>query len=299
VTDPLCSSVFIDCGLGCIDGKGKWQIVTGMLRIGGRGMKETVIRKKVTKLRKKEGGIPVFVSKVYKASSRIEVVTDSSLLAVPAEPKIGVGALRKDQELIGTVRRLENFGALIDVGANRLGLLHIQKVADLYGRFIDKTKGLEEAGLEVGARIRVEVAELDQRRLFLDFTPDVRKEAAEEQKQKAKELQLQKEARIQALAQREAELQKQKVARMQALADRESGKVSQAAEATDVESEMEDQPSFELSDEEAAAWAAYAGGDAAAQPAEGDDGEDDDEYYDDDEEDEDTAIEDALGIGGW
>lgn len=268
-------------------------------------MKESIIRKKMTKLRKKQqedpGGISVFVSKVYLASSRIEVVTDSSSLLSSlsnVEPTksmvVSVGSLRKDQELIGTVRRLETYGALIDVGANRLGLLHIQKVADLYGRYIDKTKGIEEAGLEVGARIRVQVAEIHQKRLFLDFTTDVKQEAAQEQKQQQIEMQRQKEARIKALAEREAELENQKVARMQALADRESGKVSQSAVEN---SEMDDPPSFQLSDEEAAAWAAYAGGDETAPS--GADEDDDDEYYDDDEEDEDRAIEDALGIGGW
>jgi predicted RNA-binding protein with RPS1 domain len=65
--------------------------------------------------------------------------------------------LQPKQELVGTVTRIVPYGVFVDVGANRRGLLHIQKVADLYGHYIDKEQGLEEAGLERGARIRVAV----------------------------------------------------------------------------------------------------------------------------------------------
>jgi hypothetical protein len=59
-----------------------------------------------------------------------------------------------------------------------LGLLHIQKVADLYGHYIDKEKGLVAAGLERGARVRLKVASNDRQRLSLDFTKDVKDDAA-------------------------------------------------------------------------------------------------------------------------
>ena len=270
--------VFIDCGIGRIDSKGKWQIVTGMLRLGGTGMKESVIQKKVAKLKKKTAGVQVFVRKIYYMSSRVEVVTDETALSTPIDVKMSVGALKKNQEIVGTVVRLENFGAIVDVGANRHGLLHIQKVANLYGRYIDKVKGLEDAGLERGARIRLEVAELDKRRLFLDFTSDVRKDAANEQQRKAEVDQQQKEAR------------------MKALADRQSGLVSDIVEVQNTV-QIDKQPTFAISNDEAAAWAAYSGSDDDVDNSQ--EVDDDEEYYDDDEDDEDSAIEDALGLGSW
>ena len=263
----LFSLVFLDCGIGRRDKQGKWQIVTGMLRLGGKGMKESVINKKATKLRKKALGISVFVSKIYEMSARIEVVTDEELIQ-QEPPIVSVSSLKKNQEVVGTVVRLENFGAIVNVGANRCGLLHIQRVADLYGRYIDKVKGLQDAGLEVGARIRVQVAELDKRRLFLDFTADVRKEAADERQRKAEELQKQKEARMKSFA------------------------LAQQANVVD-SSEPVSQSTLVVSDEEAAAWAAYAAGDTDVDEPEDDD---DDEY---DDEDDDNAIEDALGLGSW
>jgi predicted RNA-binding protein with RPS1 domain len=277
-TNPL-FLVFIDCGIGRVDSKGKWQIVTGMLRLGGTGMKESVIQKKVAKLKKKTAGVQVFVRKIYNMSSRVEVVTDETALSTPIEAKMSVSALKKNQEIVGTVVRLENFGAIIDVGANRHGLLHIQKVANLYGRYIDKVKGLEDAGLERGARIRLEVAELDKRRLFLDFTYDVRKDAANEQQQKAEVDQQQKEAR------------------MKALADRQSGLVPDIVEVQNTV-QKDKQPTSAISNDEATTWAAYSGsvdnGDNSQEV------DDDEEYYDDDDEDdEDSAIEDALGLGSW
>ena len=269
--------VFLDCGIGRLDSKGNWQIVTTMLRLGGTGMKESVIQKKVAKLKKKTPGVQVFVSKIYNMSSRVEVVTDETALSTPTKVMMSVGALKKNQEVVGTVVRLENFGAIIDVGANRHGLLHIQKVANLYGRYIDKIKGLEDAGLEQGARIRLEVAELDKRRLFLDFTSDVRKDAAIEQ-------------------QRKSEIdQQQKESRMKALADRLSGIVADVVEVQDTR-QAESQPTFELSNNEAAAWAAYSGNDNNEENSQ--EVDDDNEYYDD-EDDEDSAIEDALGLGSW
>ena len=275
-TDSL-FSVFLDCGIGRLDSKRNWQIVTTMLRLGGTGMKESVIQKKVAKLKKKTPGVQVFVSKIYNMSSRVEVVTDETALSTPTKVMMSVGALKKNQEVVGTVVRLENFGAIIDVGANRYGLLHIQKVANLYGRYIDKIKGLEDAGLEQGARIRLEVAELDKRRLFLDFTSDVRNDAAIEQ-------------------QRKSEIdQQQKESRMKALADRLSGIVADVVEVQDTR-QAESQPTSELSNNEAAAWAAYSGNDNNEENSH--EVDDDHEYYDD-EDDEDSAIEDALGLGSW
>lgn len=69
---------------------------------------------------------------------------------------------------------MEKYGLIIDVAANRPGLLHVLKVRALYGKFIDGQKGLIEAGLERGARVRLCVESVEKRRLSLDFTNDVK-----------------------------------------------------------------------------------------------------------------------------
>lgn len=76
--------------------------------------------------------------------------------------------------------RIMPYGVMVDVGANRLGLLHIRRVRELYGKYIDKEQGLIAAGLEKGAQVRLCVDCVDKRRLSLDFTEDVKSEAKSE-----------------------------------------------------------------------------------------------------------------------
>ena len=69
---------------------------------------------------------------------------------------------------------------IIDIGANRNGLLHIKKVANLLNQYIDKKKGLEDAGLEKGAKVELMVESVVKRRISLDFTDEVKQEARKE-----------------------------------------------------------------------------------------------------------------------
>lgn len=179
--------VFFDCGVGRTDKHGNWHIVHGMLRLGGPGAKASVTKKRATRLRRKDQ-VELFVSRIQLGGALLEVCTSPEEVTKysSAPPKIPASSLKPKQELVGTVTKVVSFGVFVDVGANRNGLLHIQKVADLYGRYIDKEKGLAEAGLERGARIRVAVESNEKKRLFLDFTHDVKKEAEEEREQEAK-----------------------------------------------------------------------------------------------------------------
>jgi len=255
--------LFLDCGVGRIDAHGDWQICNGMMRLGGRGNKISVTRKRATRLRRK-ALVEVIVSRVYPESARFEVITEDTALEEPPQ-LVPASSLQPNQELVGTVTKVMPFGVFVDVGANRKGLLHIQKVADLYQRYIDKEKGLEEAGLERGARIRVAVLSNEHKRLFLDFTDDVKQSAQEEAKQEEAEAVV-------------------------------TATVATAEEAlsTAVKEEQDSDDSTEssygdLSEEEAAAWAAYG--------AMGEESEQD--YIDNEEYDEDRDIEDALGLGSY
>jgi predicted RNA-binding protein with RPS1 domain len=91
-----------------------------------------------------------------------------------------VATLKKNQEVTGVVVKLYPYGAIIDIGANVNGLLHITKVASVMNRYVDKEKGLKSAGLEKGAKVRLMVESVEKRRLSLDFTDDVKEEAKEE-----------------------------------------------------------------------------------------------------------------------
>lgn len=170
--------LYFECGVGRIDPAGNWSIVNGMLRLD-RG-KASVARKRAARFHKKDN-VQLFVSRVQKECGRLEVCAKiEDLKKYASEPKISVTTLKKDQEVIGKVVKLHPYGAIIDIGANVKGLLHIKKVASLMNRFIDKEKGLKSAGLEKGAKVRLTIESIEKRRLSLDFTEDVKEEARQE-----------------------------------------------------------------------------------------------------------------------
>ena len=167
--------LFLEVGAGKTDSKGKWSIVFGMTRLSRT--KDSVIRKRTSRLKAKES-IDVWVSRVQKDCGRLEVcLTEEELEKYAAPPKRQVTSLQKGEEILGKVVRVEKYGVVIDVGANRQGLLHILKVRKLYGKFIDGENGLIEVGLERGAKVRLCVESVEKRRLSLDFTDDVKRES--------------------------------------------------------------------------------------------------------------------------
>jgi predicted RNA-binding protein with RPS1 domain len=177
------------------------------------------------------------------------------------KPKFSASSLKVGQELIGKVVELKPFGCIVDVGANRNGMLHITRVAALYGRYINKEKGLEEAGLERGATIKVAVHSNENRKLILDFTQETKDIAA-----------------------REAEAIKREEERTSvSLPTKET---DQQVNVHGLESVKNDKE-VSISEQEAAAWAAYVDNNDDVK-------DDEDDYYDEDEE-----IEDMLGIGSY
>jgi predicted RNA-binding protein with RPS1 domain len=240
---------------------GEWQIVNGMMRFS-KNAKMSVTKKQATRLRRKDY-VNVVVSRVYPQGARFEVVSlDTAEVQPQEQPKLlPAGSLIPMQELVGTVTRVTEYGVFVDVGANRRGLLHIQKVADLYGCYIDKEQGLVEAGLERGARIRVAVLSNEKKRLFLDFTDDVKHNAETERIQQEQE-RLQDEEETEAVTVMHMPVQQQE--------------------------ESDQTGSYAMSEEEAAAWAAYA-----------DDSDQGESVETDDDYDEERDIEDALGLGTY
>lgn len=265
--------IFFECGVGRVDLKGKWHIVNGMLRLGRRGARRSVTKKRVGRMTGKI--VELYVSRIDTSAGRLEVTTSQEQAeeaAASGEKKIPASSLEVGDELVGTVVKVEDYGVFVDVGANRLGLMHIQRVADLFDRYIKESEGLAEAGLERGAKIRVAVVSNEKKRLFLDFTPDVKEDADAERKEQ----------------QRKREEEEEKKAKKAA-----SKKVDEVKATAKVRAQQDEDDDSGISADEAAAWAAYGAGDDDAADWATFAAGDDDRY------DEDDDIEDALGIGSY
>lgn len=177
--------LFFEVGVGRTDSKGQWSIVNGMLRL--ERAKQSVVRKRAARLRQKEF-VDLWVSRVQAGCGRLEVCLDEEKVQKYQQDgtKIPVSSLARGKEVQGRVMRILPYGVMVDVGANRLGLLHIRRVRELYGKYIDKEQGLIDAGLEKGAQVRLSVDNVNKRRLSLDFTEDVKGEAKELETKNAK-----------------------------------------------------------------------------------------------------------------
>jgi predicted RNA-binding protein with RPS1 domain len=191
--------------------KGGWKICTALLRLGMNNyVKESVIRKRIARLRNK-ATITVYVSRIFVNEGRFDVVLtpeevdSSTAIATSSSPLQSVTKLNVGDEVTGTVTKVVDYGAFLQLdGYNRCGLLHIKQVAELYGTYIDKKQGLIDSGLNPKSRVRLQVIEKDKRRILLDFTADVKQIALEEQRQEQEEIERQQnELRAQLQQQRE------------------------------------------------------------------------------------------------
>lgn len=170
--------LFFECGIGRINpNDGTWSIVHGMLRLGRSGKKIT--KKRADRFKQPSTKNKLYVSRIQLESGRLEVcskIEDVDQYTTSSK-KISVSSLSENQVVSGVVIRVHPYGVIVDIGANQNGLLHIKKVARLLNQKINKKKGLEEAGLEKGAKVQLQVESVIKRRVSLDFTEDVKEEA--------------------------------------------------------------------------------------------------------------------------
>jgi predicted RNA-binding protein with RPS1 domain len=166
--------VWVDCGVGLYK-KNDWMIQTAMLRLGNT--KASVAAKKAARLRNKKH-FPVYVSRIRLENDQLEVTLEPELIPKKSQsPLIRLKDLQVGQELSGIIQRVEDYGLLINVGANRSGLLHIRRVGDLYQKFVNQADGLKKVGLHKGVQVDVQVISCEKKRLFLDFSKSLKQEA--------------------------------------------------------------------------------------------------------------------------
>ena len=248
VTGP---KVFLECGVGRKK-KGNWNIVNAMLRIPGKtgknGMKPSERRKKVKKI-PTDSLFKVYVSKVTLEHGSFEVCLNrEDALSNNKKKKFSASSLAPGEQFSGVVRDVLPYGVFVDIGANRKGLIHISKVAQSQDRYIDKEKGLKNAGLSKGSSVEVVVVSNDKKRLELDLHV-AKEESIPEESDGVDE------------------------------SSTIASKISEVDEETLASAAYNNEPS--ISAEEADMWAAY-----AAYENDANDGQDD--YYDEDEEIEDA-----------
>lgn len=224
------------------------------------------------------------MSRVQLECGRLEVcLLPEEVEKYQGKPKIPVSSLQVGQVVEGRVFKLRPYGVIVDIGANRNALLHIRKVAKLYGKYIDEEKGLYEAGLERGARVRLAIESMDDKRLFLDFTEETKASSVPDQESSSEST---------ATATQNNQVMPDEELDEMAVSAEESSKQSSVK----IESKTEgttapSQNDQGVSKEELSAWAEYANQSENSDEADDDDDDDYDDY------DEQRDIEDSLGLG--
>lgn len=94
--------------------------------------------------------VSVWIKDVDRKARRIS-------LSLLEPPEVDIRALRPDMVFTGTVVRLESFGAFVDIGAGRDGMIHVTEMGRGY-------VGSPSEIVSVGDEVQVRVLEVDPRR---------------------------------------------------------------------------------------------------------------------------------------
>lgn len=100
--------------------------------------------------------VTVWVSKVAPDKGRIT-------LTMIEPPRVDWHELAEGQIHTGTVTRIEPYGAFIDIGAERPGLLHVREMSTGYVRHPSELVQMDE-------EVQVRILKVDQRRRRIDLT---------------------------------------------------------------------------------------------------------------------------------
>jgi ribosomal protein S1 len=100
--------------------------------------------------------VDVWVTKVNAEKGRIA-------LTMVEPPKVDWKELAEGQVYSGNVTRLERYGAFIDIGAERPGLLHVGEMSAGYVRHPSEV-------VQIGEQVEVRILKVDKRRRRIDLT---------------------------------------------------------------------------------------------------------------------------------
>jgi small subunit ribosomal protein S1 len=127
--------------------------------------------------------VTVWVTKVNSEKGRIG-------LTMVEPPQVDWSELKEGQIYTGTVTRLERYGAFVDVGAERAGLLHVREMSSGYVRDPSEL-------VKVGDEVEVRILNMDRRRRRIDLSmmgiaDEIEDEPEEEPSMTAMEIALQR-----------------------------------------------------------------------------------------------------------
>jgi small subunit ribosomal protein S1 len=100
--------------------------------------------------------VTVWVTKVSSEKGRIG-------LTMIEPPEVDWSELATEQVHMGTVTRIESYGAFVDIGAERPGLLHVREMSSGYVRHPSEL-------VKIGDEIEVRILSLDRRKRRIDLT---------------------------------------------------------------------------------------------------------------------------------
>ncbi|MBL7065924.1 MAG: S1 RNA-binding domain-containing protein [Anaerolineae bacterium] len=138
---------------------------------------------RVTDVVKPGDNVTVWVTKVNPEKKYIG-------LTMVEPPRVNWHDLAEGQVHTGTVMRLESYGAFVDIGTKRPGLLHVREMASGYVRHPSEL-------VQINEEVQVRILKLDRRKRRIDLTmmgiePETEDEPEEESTQTSMEIALQR-----------------------------------------------------------------------------------------------------------
>ncbi len=100
--------------------------------------------------------VTVWVTKVSPEKGRIG-------LTMIQPPDVDWSEMKAEQTRTGTVVRIESYGAFVDIGAERAGLLHVREMSSGYVRHPSEI-------VKMGEEVEVRILKLDRRKKRIDLT---------------------------------------------------------------------------------------------------------------------------------
>ncbi len=111
--------------------------------------------------------LDVFVLKIHAETKRVA-------LAMQRPPTVSWDDLTNGKQFTGTVTRIERFGAFVDIGCERAGMVHVSEITDGY-------LSAPSDMLNIGQNVGVWVLKVDRRKRQIDLTMKEPQEHIEEE----------------------------------------------------------------------------------------------------------------------